>query len=108
MNTDKSKLNKWKSLIEQWRQSGQTQSEFCQKRDLKAHQLSYWIRRLDQASNQSTNVHPEKQNGFVQAKIIPEANKATGLVVRLPSGVEIIGMTQSDLPLLHVLMEEFV
>ena len=108
MNTDKSKLNKWKSLIEQWRQSGQTQSEFCQKRDLKAHQLSYWIRRLDQASNQSTNVHPEKHNGFVQAKIIPESNKATGLVVRLPSGVEIIGMTQSDLPLLHVLMEEFV
>ena len=108
MNTEKSKLNKWKSLIEQWRQSGQTQSEFCKRHDLKTHQLSYWIRRLDLATAKSTNVDTENRSEFVQAQIIPEASKATGLVVRLPSGVELIGMTQSDLPLLHVLMEELV
>ena len=36
----------WKQQIEQWKDSGLTQIEFCRLHDLKPHQLTYWKKRF--------------------------------------------------------------
>lgn len=106
MNTESTKLNRWESLVEKWRKSGMSQSGFCKQNNLKPHQLSYWIKRLDQGhcSNEPKTTAP---SGFAQVRRIPEANSSeeSELIVRLPSGVELKGVRRQDIPLLSSLLE---
>ena len=37
----------WEQQIQQWKDSGLSQSEFCRIHNLKAHQLTYWKKRFD-------------------------------------------------------------
>jgi hypothetical protein len=37
----------WEQQIQQWKDSGLTQKEFCRLHNLKAHQLTYWKKRFD-------------------------------------------------------------
>ena len=39
----------WEQQIQQWRDSGLTQTEFCRVHNLKAHQLTYWKKRFEPA-----------------------------------------------------------
>ena len=39
----------WKQQIEQWKDSGLTQIEFCRLHNLKPHQLTYWKKRFQLA-----------------------------------------------------------
>ena len=36
----------WEQQIQQWKDSGLSQSEFCRLHNLKAHQLTYWKKRF--------------------------------------------------------------
>jgi hypothetical protein len=36
----------WKTHIESWKQSGQTQVAYCREHGLKPHQFSYWKKRF--------------------------------------------------------------
>jgi hypothetical protein len=36
----------WKQRIQQWKDSGLTQTDFCRLHNLKAHQLTYWKKRF--------------------------------------------------------------
>ena len=36
----------WKQQIQQWKDSGLTQIEFCRLHNLKSHQLTYWKKRF--------------------------------------------------------------
>jgi hypothetical protein len=36
----------WEQQIQQWKDSGLTQTEFCRVNNLKAHQLTYWKKRF--------------------------------------------------------------
>ena len=40
------KCRYWEQQIQQWKDSGLTQIEFCRLHNLKAHQLTYWKKRL--------------------------------------------------------------
>ena len=44
---NKRKRHIWKKRIEQWRQSGLSQAEYCRRHHLKDHQLTYWKRRFE-------------------------------------------------------------
>ncbi len=44
------KIEQWQEVISQWRESGQTQKEFCRARDIKLSTLHYWMKRLKKAS----------------------------------------------------------
>jgi hypothetical protein len=44
---NKRKRHIWKKRIEQWRQSGLSQAEYCRQHHLKDHQLTYWKRRFE-------------------------------------------------------------
>lgn len=37
----------WEQQIQQWKDSGLSQTEFCRLHNLKAHQLTYWKKRFD-------------------------------------------------------------
>ena len=37
----------WEQQIQQWKDSGLSQIEFCRLHNLKAHQLTYWKKRFD-------------------------------------------------------------
>jgi len=39
----------WEQQIEQWKNSGLTQIEFCRLHNLKPHQLTYWKKRFQPA-----------------------------------------------------------
>jgi hypothetical protein len=36
----------WEQLIQQWKDSGLSQTEFCRLHNLKTHQLTYWKKRF--------------------------------------------------------------
>lgn len=40
------KTEQWKAVIEKWRESGQTQKEFCRDREIKLSTLHYWMKRV--------------------------------------------------------------
>jgi transposase-like protein len=44
------KIEQWQEVISQWRESGQTQKEFCRTRDIKLSTLHYWMKRVKKAS----------------------------------------------------------
>jgi hypothetical protein len=39
------KIEQWQEVISQWRESGQTQKDFCRTRDIKLSTLHYWMKR---------------------------------------------------------------
>ena len=45
----KQKRGFWEEHIELWQQSGLTQLAYCRNNQLKAHQMTYWKKRLDQS-----------------------------------------------------------
>jgi transposase len=40
------KIEQWQEVISQWRESGQTQKDFCRTRDIKLSTLHYWMKRV--------------------------------------------------------------
>ncbi|ODN41576.1 IS66 family insertion sequence element accessory protein TnpA [Piscirickettsia litoralis] len=67
----------WLSLVEQWRESGQTLKEFCQSNGLKHTQFSYYA---------SVQCKQKKDSlGFAEVKTAP-----TGLSLRLCGQHELI------------------
>ena len=40
------KMDKWRMIISDWEQSGQTQQEFCRKREIIYTQFTYWQKRI--------------------------------------------------------------
>ena len=45
----------WKSVIDEWRDSGLTQKSFCQQRDINLHAFGYWIKKFRIASQDTTS-----------------------------------------------------
>jgi hypothetical protein len=44
------KIEQWQEVISQWRESGQTQKDFCRTRDIKLSTLHYWMKRVKKTS----------------------------------------------------------
>ena len=91
MNLSESKRNKMLSLVAQWRESGQTQKDFCFSHEIKACTLSYWIKRGSEHDNQV---------GFTEIR--PSINQARKIEVIYPNGVRV--STDEDLTLITKLI----
>jgi len=39
------KSQHWQAIIEQWRDSGLTQTQFCTEQDIKLHNFYYWLKK---------------------------------------------------------------
>ena len=79
------------SLVAQWRQSGQTQKEFCLVHGIKVCTLGYWIKR---SSEQAV------QGGFTEIR--PSMDQKRKMEVIYPNGVRIC--TDGDLSLIAKLL----
>lgn len=74
------------SLIEVWKQGGQTQQEFCKEKDLDYNQFQYWLRRYKQANG----IMSEPKASFTRIKVSTEASKASSMELVYPDGKRII------------------
>ena len=66
------------TLVEQWRQSGLSQTEFARIQNIPAVKLRYWIYKL----NKAESANP----GFIQLNGLA----SSGISIRYPNGVELI------------------
>ena len=77
MNLLESKREKMFSLVAQWRESGQTQKDFCFFQGIKVCTLGYWIKRSSEQS----------QGGFTEIR--PTMDQKRKIEVIYPNGVRI-------------------
>ncbi|WP_140937647.1 IS66 family insertion sequence element accessory protein TnpA [Sphingobacterium lumbrici] len=79
------------SLVAQWRQSGQTQKEFCSFHGIKVCTLGYWIKRSSEQ---------EDQGRFTEIR--PSMDQKRKIEVIYPNGVRV--STDGDLSLITKLI----
>ena len=77
--TRATKREHWRTILDQWRQSGLSKAAFCREHGIAAWQFHYWFRRLSPSS-------PEPDGAF--ARVECPAGGA-GVRLRLPSGAAI-------------------
>lgn len=92
------KVTGWKSVVDEWLASGLTQTEFCEQRELKVSQLSYYYRKY----------HPTPKSTAKLAKITcsrsDEIVSVGGFVLAFPSGVKLSVPSQFCQQSLHRLL----
>ena len=66
------------SLIERWRSSGKSQSEFARENNLPVHILRYWLYKRDRS--------PKSPDGFVRLNV---PSVSHDIKLRYPNGVEL-------------------
>ena len=78
----------WKSLVEQWRASGQQVRGFCRKHRVAETAFYYWRKRLaDEAGKASPGRRPGRAKGALAAKAAEAQEAAPAFVpVRVTSG----------------------
>ncbi|HQH25888.1 MAG TPA: hypothetical protein PLP17_00715 [Oligoflexia bacterium] len=79
---NKNKQSQWKKLIAQWERSGQTRSEFCEKRGLSLHQFTYWRTELGKAQQPDGRFVQISGNGSAEPLEIRLSN---GTTIKIPS-----------------------
>src|SRR5512145_2009209 len=87
----------WQQWISRWQQSGQSQAAFCNTHDLVYHQFTYWRRKVATA-----DATPSGPSGFVAVQ--RRDHLAPGLILPLPSGIQIQGLTPHHLTWLPQLL----
>ena len=75
----------WQERIDNWSQSRLSKSAYCKSHDINYHQMIYWSNKLSPADSNSS--------GFV-AVSAPPRSIVTGLSLRLPNGIEILGVEE--------------
>ena len=78
----KEKREHWAGVIARWRESGLSHAEFCRANSLKVLKFQYWLRRERRLAAGGG------ADGFVQVQAEPE--RGCGLVLRFPSGMELV------------------
>ncbi len=75
--SNQEKTERMYALVEQWQQSGQSQSSFAETHQISIHTLRYWI---------SKRFPTEQSPGFIQLGSIT----GTSISLRYPNGVELL------------------
>ena len=89
----------WRNQIATWKASGQTQKGFCETNNLNYPQFVYWLRKVRRQSS----APKIKRTDFVPVTLAaPEA--AVELTLVLPSGLELRGVSQSNITLVQQLL----
>jgi len=92
----------WQQQISMWQRSGLTQAGFCKKHKLIYHRFGYWYRKLNRDGKKEKN-----ESAF--ARVVPQSIRpaSPGLTVRLPNGMELRGVDQDNLPVVHQLLRQW-
>ena len=89
---DPERERRWRGLVAEWEQSGQTARVFCRDRKLSLHTFYGWRRELRRRDSESKNSGPSKRRRrFVQVQVTGpswlELSLGDDLVLRVPSSV---------------------
>ena len=90
----------WKHQIEAWQVSAQSQKAFCKAHDLNYHQFGYWSRKFRNPVDQTERKRP---SGFVPVTV-NAPNESNGLLLRLPNGMQLQGISNDNLPTVYQLL----
>ena len=100
-HTASERITYWQSHIAQWGAAGVSQADYCRQHHLKLHQFTYWRSKL------RNNSGSDKKSRSADAAFIPVAidvSQPSGLVVCLPNGCRVEGITSRSLGLLQPLL----
>jgi len=75
----KQKRTYWKQHIDDWQQTGLTQTEYCRRHNLKHHQLVYWKKRFLKSESDVSFV-PIKLDDLLDIPVQPD-NASLSLVI---------------------------
>lgn len=98
----------WLERVQSWRDSGLTQSAWCQQQGIRVSKFGYWKRKLETSSS----VKPVLPNsGFVP--VVPHPEPATSyevspLSITLPNGVTVSGIDDSNLLIAQRLVRDML
>ena len=86
-------------LVEEWKQSGESQTYFCQSKNLYSHIFHYWLRRYKDQQGPTSS-------GFIPVTI-PISDKANygGIEIHYPNGVRILLPKNSDLSMVRTFIK---
>ena len=88
----------WRTHVDTWQASGQSQRAFCQDHALNYAQFTYWRRKF-----QATKPTAEASSGFVPVRYASPSSDQ-GLVIALANGVELRGVSRENLAVVAQLL----
>jgi hypothetical protein len=88
----------WREHLQQWSQSGLSQSAYCRREGLTLHRFGYWRRKRPAAAKPAP-----VRGGFVPVRVMPSMVEGS-LTVRLANGVEVRGITSENVELIGRLL----
>lgn len=90
--------NDWRTLIEAWACSGQTQRAFCQERELCYRQFSQWKSRFKTQHAEDPDADVPT---FVPVHVKPSGEETTqAMQIVLPNGIRLENICKRHLPIL--------
>ena len=99
------KHEQWQQRIQEWKESGLSQTAWCKQQNLKPTQLSYWHRKFEpKTAEPAKNQH---SNAFIPIAVA-EKPAVSPLTLGLPNGASITGIDESNLGLARQLMEQLL
>ena len=93
----------WKQHVDAWKQTEQSQKEFCQAHDLPYHRFVYWRKKFEGVAREPGRVRARA--GF--AAVVREAPVDTGLTLSLPNGVVVRGICGANVAVVRQLLDQF-
>lgn len=78
---DSRKAERWRQHIDTYKTSGLTRKAYCRKHRLNIHQLDYWRKRLNRASEVKPSIN---KNDFIQVQV--EKDTIPGSCIKLHIG----------------------
>ncbi len=98
------KKEEWTRTLNDWKQSGLTQTQYCKKNSIKRDLFSYYKGQLIPTVKSNT-VTQEKEPAFAKVVISSSKQPPTELQITLPNGAVISGIHKESLSLVNALME---
>lgn len=99
-HTREEKRAYWANHVKAWKESGETQRNYCLQQHLKPHQLTYWKQVFEPHSEPMPTA-----TGFIPVQVASSPSQAQGLTVRLRGGVCIEGVHAGNLTATRALIE---
>ena len=98
------KKEEWMRTLNDWKQSGLSQTQYCKNNNIKRDLFSYY---KGQLMPRAKNTPPtkDKEPAFTKVVITPSKQPPTALQITLPNGAVISGIHKESLSLVNALME---
>ena len=98
------KKEEWTRTLDDWKQSGLNQTQYCKRNNIKRDLFSYYKGQLIPTVKSNTATK-EKESAFARVVISSPKQPPAALQVTLPNGAVISGIHTQNLSLVNALME---